>query len=102
MTKTPKLENWAVVACSHGPYKSPEQIGLALSGNVYNHPNPKNYDGREVITSELKLISGFRRTARTENTFYELGEPHPDFVKYLDSIGKTIDDYETNGISGAV
>ena len=100
--QTVKLENWAVVTFGHSGYQSPEQATVALTGNVYGHPNPKNHDGKEVVTSDLKSISVARLTATTKNTVYELGTPHPDFVKYLESIGKTVEDYETVGVSGAV
>jgi hypothetical protein len=88
----PKLEKWAVVNNSISPYIAPEMIRAQLTGIEYGHNRIP--DGHFVITSVLEHISVKNRTAQTMNTPYELGEPDPKFVEYVDSIGKKLEDYE--------
>ncbi len=86
---TARLENWAVSSDDDG-YTAPELIQPRLTGEVYNHPVERHYDGKEIITSPIRKSIGRQVTTRT-GTVYELGKVHPEYAKYLESIGQEID-----------
>lgn len=94
MLPNPKLENWSVGMSLSSPYTAPEQVKAVLVGVVTGHPNSRIKDGTTVATSYLKSISFSKRAAKTANTEYDLGEPDPDFVKFLNETGSSIEKYE--------
>lgn len=79
----PKIENWALVNNDDG-FKAPEQIKYFIIGNVYGHPNPKHYDGKEIQTSTIVDLDIERKYVKTRNTEYELGDPKPEYQEWLD------------------
>ena len=87
----PRLENWSVCALPPDPYTAPELWTSVLNGNVYG--NKRFNDRTRVNTSSVKEINTITMKAQTRNTLYELGEPDPDFVKYLNEKGYSIHDY---------
>lgn len=72
------LTDWAVEA---SPYVAPEACDVHLSG--------KRDGGKRVLTSPIIAANG--RTVETRNSFYELGEPHPEYVYFLRRMGRKID-----------
>jgi len=77
--KMPRLENWELVM-SGDAYTAPELMGALLQGDVYDHP--KFLDGKKIHTSQV--ISSKGRTVKTENTEYILGEPKPEYKKWVE------------------
>ena len=49
--------------------------GDLLNGYVYNHPDPYLLDGEYIYTSIVQEISSDKKSAKTQNTDYTLGEP---------------------------
>lgn len=82
----PKLENWAIRSHSNDPFQAPELQSKYLTGTVYDNSNFK--DGSFIKTSRVQEISEDQSYAKTLNTTYMLGEPHPDYVEYLNSQSK--------------
>jgi len=81
------LINWSTTAAG-SPYSAPEQVLLSLSGEVYGHDRFE--DGQVITTSAVKGSSG--RIVLTENTTYRLvGDPNPDWVRFLEAGDRTVD-----------
>ena len=57
-----RLEKWVVV-------------GGRLNGYVYDHPDWTLFDGEYIYTSTIIEIADDRKSAKTQNTDYTLGEP---------------------------
>lgn len=74
-----KIECWSTIDSSTDPFLPPEAIGICLCGKVYGHPNKP--DGSKVKTSRIKLVQG--KLVQTLNTNYCLGEPDPEFIKWM-------------------
>jgi hypothetical protein len=95
--KLPLLDRWAIRQRPGDPeaqrYMAPELRnainGVVLTGYVRGHP--RRSDG-PITTSRLVKIDIKRKTARTRNTTYKLGEPDPEFLEWLKSQGKNIED----------
>jgi hypothetical protein len=83
------LKKWSTVT-EQNPYRAPEVVpSIKLRGEVYDHP--KIEDGTLVETSLVKNSIG-RLVETYSGTVYSLeGEPDPNWVKYLDSIGYDLD-----------
>ena len=73
-----RIENWST-GRENNPFLAPEQQGICLCGQVYGHPTKE--DGSRVKTSSIQSIDG--RMVGTLNTIYELGEPDPEFIKWM-------------------
>jgi hypothetical protein len=87
----PRLEEWSIVSIPSNPFQAPELWSKRLSGKVYD--DDRFEEGSIVTTSrlvELNLKSGY---ALTKNTRYELGSPSDEYIEWLTSQGKTIEDY---------
>lgn len=82
----PKLDNWACVSASDDPYKSPEASGLALKGQVVDHP--RFDDGKLIRTSRVIKATG-RTVVTISGSVYELGDPEPGYVAWLKEQGLT-------------
>jgi hypothetical protein len=78
--KMARLENWAVITAPVSMFMAPELCSKKLQGKIYD--DPRFADGVNVHTSSLEEIDVLKRTARTRNTVYILGEPHPDYAQY--------------------
>ncbi len=87
---TARLENWALSHSEDEVEAAQVLCNSRLTGEVYNHPVERHYDGKEIITSPIRKSIGRQVTTRT-GTVYELGEVHPEYAKYLESIGHDID-----------
>lgn len=74
-----RIENWSTGICDRNPFLSPELSGLHLRGQVYGHASKE--DGSWVKTSRIQSVQC--RIIETLNTTYELGEPDPEFVKWM-------------------
>ena len=87
----PRLENWSIGI--DNPYQAPELQKKRLFGDIYDDEKGRFLDGSPVSTSpiqELNLKEGY---AMTRNTKYILGEPSKDYVEWLKSQSKSLEDY---------
>jgi len=82
-----KIENWATRDYDTSPWIASELRGLCLVGYVYGHPSKP--DGSRVKTSRIQSIKG--KTVLTSYNEYELGEPNPEFIKWIKSVGMIFD-----------
>ena len=48
-----QLKNWSHCLTGVDQYTPPENWVSVLSGEVYNHPNPRHFDGKEISTSPV-------------------------------------------------
>lgn len=88
-----KIENWSVISFGVADKNQPnEAIASILMGIVSGHG--KIEDGKEIVTSPIRMISYRNRIAATRNTEYELGEPNKEFLVWLDDHGFSIENYE--------
>lgn len=87
----PRLENWSIGA--DNPFQAPECQSKRLHGQIYNDENGRFPDGAEISTSTIQELNLKENYVMTRNTKYILGEPDQDYVKFLDSIGKKLEDY---------
>ena len=85
----PILKKWSTVA-DINPYQAPEVPPmLKLRGEVYDHDEME--DGAVIETSSIKKTIG-RIIETFSGSVYTLeGEPDPEWVEYLDSIGYDLD-----------
>lgn len=81
-----RIERWAVHA---DPYAAPEteRARIYLSGEVYGYPG--RADGHPVTTGHIYGAEG--RVAWGKRTAYELGEPHPNYLRWLAEQGRAYD-----------
>lgn len=91
MTKA-KIENWSVISYGVAEPWEGEEVVSVLVGLVVGHK--KISDGTEIVTSPLRMISYRNSTAKTRNTVYELGQPNPNFLAFLQEKGFSIEQYE--------
>lgn len=91
MTDLPRLENWSIQTIPRNIYQPPELWRPLLAGYIYG--DDKLSDGAHITTSVLEGINTISNKARTSHTVYKLGSPSQEFIKYLESNGKTIHDY---------
>ena len=73
-----RIENWSLVASSWDPYRAPEQVGMSIQGEVYNHPRFR--DGKSVITSTIVGKRG-NKVITYSGSHYSLGEPAEMYEK---------------------
>lgn len=78
--KSPKLENWSFTIKERDPYTPPKASTPVLQGNVYGHPNPKNHDGKFIVTSRL-MGKRNGHVVTQSGSEYELGEVDPNYEK---------------------
>jgi len=86
-----QLTEWSVghVSGKSDAYRAPEQGGLVLRGRAQGHP--KHRDGRRVMTSHIVKVNG-RTITTVSGSVYELvGDPEPQYLEFLESIGKKYD-----------
>jgi hypothetical protein len=83
-----RLEKWAVVFLNADPYKAPELQQASLMGEAHGHP--RFPDGSKITTSRPKSVEG-RRVTTSSGSVYVLGEPDPEWVAAMASIGRTVD-----------
>ena len=80
---TVKIECWSTTESNNNPFLPPEIKNLSVRGKVYGHP--EYTDGNIIKTSPIQSIQG--KTVYTMNTIYELGEPDPEFIKWMKAEG---------------
>ena len=86
----PKLENWSIVT-KYNPYLAPECMVYRLEGVVYDHPNPRHSNGKEIVTSEIMAATINNLIVTYSGSIYELGKVNPDYEKqYPDTFNKLI------------
>ena len=90
--KNPRLDHWSVFLAEADPIVEGEFL-YRLRGEIHGHPNPRFSDGQIVDSSPLVFLDVTQRVAKTKNTVYELGEPDPTFIDFVERIGKKIEDY---------
>lgn len=59
-----------------------------MQGRVYDHPDQP--DGKTITTSRIVSVAGREITTKS-GSVYLLGEPDPEWLTYLESIGKPYD-----------
>jgi hypothetical protein len=87
----PRLEEWSIVAKPCNPFQAPELWSNVLHGKVYD--NERFEDESEISTSNIHELNLKENYAQTRNTRYELGKPSEEYLNWLDSNGKTLEDY---------
>ena len=90
------LENWSVVDSPCDPYIPPECKTKRLMGHcperareVY-YKTPREIQKDEITTSPIAKIEGKRITTKS-GTVYVLGQVNPDYVSFLKTLGKELD-----------
>lgn len=79
-----RLEHWYLMRYSEqGLYTPPELIKIHLVGIVYNHPDPRHHNGKEIITSFIVNVSGRYITTRSGSIYY-LGEVDKEYKDWMD------------------
>jgi hypothetical protein len=82
----PLLEKWSLTT-DPDLYLAPEMHTKRLHGTLVGDSrlsptDGKPLEGREVTTSSITALDLKNRTAQTRNTFYNLGEPDPEFAMW--------------------
>jgi len=85
-TDAPRLDSWSC--------QSPARV---LVGIVSGHPHVP--DG-PMMTSTMVMLDPVGRRAWTLNREYSLGDPDPDWVRWLRGIGRTPDDFAFDSEGG--
>ena len=83
------LKDWYAVSPVSGRYNvytAPECNTVKLCGTVYNHPEGRHYDGKNIQTSRVLTTTDISEwsTVETYNTIYLLENMQPDYKEYLD------------------
>lgn len=85
------LKDWYAVGGFDGygrynVYTAPECKIVKLCGTVYNHPEGRHYDGKNIQTSRVLTTTDISEwsTVETLNTIYLLENMQPDYKEYLD------------------
>jgi hypothetical protein len=86
-----RLEKWSVITDDSNPFLAPELRKMRLQGEVYDRSDFE--DGTFVHTSSIQRLDIKNNLAETRNTEYQLGEPSEDYLKWLESNGKRLEDY---------
>lgn len=87
----PKIEQWYVAWTDSNPYLPPEQRGKSIIGLVYG--SAKFPDGEQIKTGPVKAVDGRKITTMSDET-YELGEPEPGYLAFLEHSGIKYDEVE--------
>lgn len=86
-----RLEHWSIITRYANSYQAPETGRPSLNGKAYGHP--RFPDGTGVDTSTIVSVDLDNMVAHTLNTVYELGEPSPDWLKWMEEKGYTLRDF---------
>ena len=89
----PRLEKWSIGTAWINPYQAPECQKIHLNGTVYDDQKGRFSDGTLISTSSIQELNIKENYAMTRNTKYILGEPDDEYVKWLESQGKTLEGY---------
>lgn len=60
---------------SGGPYVAPECWDLRLTGEVYDHPDPRHPDGKAIVTSMVHEIYQEKKQVLCRSRTYQLEGP---------------------------
>ncbi len=91
--RNPRLDHWSVLLAEADPGTSGPDFKYRLRGEIYGHPNPRFPDGEIALSSSLISLDVTARIAKTKNTVYELGDPDPTFVEYVERLHRKLEDY---------
>lgn len=80
----PRLENWYLSQRPTSPYQAPEVAPYCVVGRIYN--DPRFNDGEIITTGTIK--NAFGKGFNTSRTNYELGQPDPQWLEWLESEGR--------------
>jgi hypothetical protein len=84
-----QITEWSVGTIGGDAYDPPEVLDKRVQGCVKGHP--RKPDGTFVVTSPIRRVDG-RRIVTRSGTEYELvGDPAPDYLEYLERIGRKYD-----------
>lgn len=78
-----RLENWALEFRESDLYSPPECQAICLTGEIYG--DSRHEDGKRIITSNIVDVNG--NIVITKHSQYQLGDPHPDYVKWCKDQG---------------
>ncbi len=85
-----RLEQWLVdYTDTDDGYIAPEAKHRSLVGTIYGHP--RRPDGDKIRTSRIVNVDG-RRVTTGSGTVYELGEVHPEYLKWMVRSGYVYDE----------
>ncbi len=86
-----KLKNWSVVQSPFAnPYLPPEFIHIHLAGEIYGRPE-RFADGKHVTTSRVETVNGRFITTHSGSVYELVGDPDPNYLKFLKEIGEEYD-----------
>ncbi len=89
----PRLENWSIVGNLNHQYQAPDSETSRLEGIIFDDELKRFSDGRGVTTSRLVELDLENKIAQTKNTKYKLGEPYPNYLKWLEENNMTLKQY---------
>lgn len=92
----PVLEDWRFMISNVCPYTAPEQISSYCTGKIYNDARERFIDGTLIDTSRITAKKG-NLIQTHSGTIYTLGTPNQNFIDWLISRGKSINDYKDFG-----
>lgn len=90
----PRLESWSIVE-DLNPFQAPELQTSRLKGIIYDDELKRFSDGRSVTTSRIVELDLKNKIAQTKNTKYKLGEPNPNYLKWLEENNMTLEQYNS-------
>ena len=76
------LKNWSVTGGMYDPYLAPELRNTHLQGEVYDHPNPRHHDGKQIITSKIVKKIGPLTYETHSGTIYTLDTVAPAYKEW--------------------
>lgn len=85
---TRRIENWKLVGFLESRYIAPEDVKMILVGEVTMAGSKET-----VKTSEVLWFSHTSGIAETKNTLYNLGNPDPSWMQWIQEAGYALDHY---------
>ena len=76
------LKNWSITGGIKDPYLAPELRNTHLQGEVYDHPNPRHHDGKQIITSKIVKKIGPLTYETHSGTIYTLDTVAPAYKEW--------------------
>lgn len=83
-----ELSNWSFRRSGDNRYLPDDAVNLVVSGFVTGHPHFD--DGTLITTSNIVAAHGRRMTTQNGTAYVLTGDPDPEYVEYLDIVGKTM------------
>lgn len=87
----PRIRNWGVVHGNRSPFCPPEHAGIAVTGEIHDHPEQP--DGKCITTSRIVEVESDGRTIHTVsgNRYFVDGDPAPEYLQALAAMGRAYD-----------